>query len=109
MLARASNDKEKKRTMNLGLRNSLWSSRFSFVFLPFLFAAVVPNPGRLIPAPFVTGAKSSLVSSLRSLSQGQRKALKNDSDRFLFGTSLRSLGSSCLPIGCTNEFEELWF
>ena len=90
MLDRVPKDKVKKHTTNLGLRNSvtscrlekwissgsLWSSRFSFVFLPFLLAAVVPVPGRLIPAPFVAGAKRSFVSSLRLLSQGVRKSIR---------------------------------
>lgn len=57
---------------------SRWSSLFSFVFFLLLFAAIVP--GRLIPAPFVTGVKRSLEISLRlSGSRGVRKSILNAS------------------------------
>lgn len=54
---------------------NLWSSRFSFFFLPFL-PAVVPVPGRLMLAVFpVTGAKSSLAISLGSFANDVRKSI----------------------------------
>lgn len=64
---------------------SLWSSFFSFSFvpfrLPFFEPEVVPVPGRFMLAPFVTGANSSFAISFRSLpsSMGAKKSILNAS------------------------------
>lgn len=61
----------------------VWSFRLSFSFsfallllLPFRDDPLpVEDPGNVIPAPLVTGAKSSLVSVFGSFSEGVRKSI----------------------------------
>src|SRR6266404_5870316 len=91
---------ERRRTENLGFKNKVtncrlekcmssgrvWSLCFSLAltFLPF-----EPFPsacfGRVIPAPRVTGAKSSLAVSFNSFSAGDKKPILNASFFSRFG------------------------